>query len=1151
LPNTNPSDEEIKPRSRRKFLRWIFLACLIGGVIWLNGPGLRWLAPIAASHFLGKSGLWADFSVEGSLSGGLSITNLKLASGDQTLAALSVDRVKPLYQFSELLRGNVRGIEVDGARAELRLGVEKPDELEKAPPDLEMIVRSLRQLRTRIVPLSINLRNISLTATRDGRAVLALAKSELLHAAGDPVFKLGLGPLTDASGKKWPAQSSSITWNPDALMLDQLAPLPGIGLRGLIVTLPESGGPAADAELHINDAVFVLAASPGFTAVSMDLREGRLDSRWLAESFALKLPATAELSSLSLNLDELLPALENANGSVRLLLENVVMDDWRIPELSVDAALLADRATVAASGHALDTGFSITAEAPVSREAGGLTPAEVRGQFHVEDVAKLVAALSGRFDVIDPAAPAPQSVVDGDFTVALEKLRPVSAEVDLNLKPADPEMASPLGAKARWQNENTLNAMIDIDGLKATAGYHLKNASYEGSAAFDGFRSARIDHWLAIVRADTKGAYELTGTWSGGGEIQTVKHRGLLELADLNLAQEGRPPVRALGELTYDWPVGFSTRNLSAKTGDQTITADARLADGLLVLGDLRWLDGEKEILKGSSRLPVPADFSKWRETLAHDTRPVEVNLVSAVLPLDLLKDWLPAASKIDPRSTGRVSLKVSGTYADPVVDAVLEAKDLRSPQQPKLPPADLRFAVSGSDGRLAVNGSATAPDFPAATMTASMPFLPADWAEDPDSMLGEKIVARVDLPRLDLSRFASLVAPARKLTGIVTGNIEVAGELGKPDMKGRLDLTGGTLELKDERIAAVSGIGVSVDLALDRITLRDLRATLAGGTLRGGGTLALAAGKPANMDFRVAGNHLPLLRNDSMIVRANADLRLTGDFEQAALTGSVGVVDSLFYRDIELLPMGTPFTTPSAAELPRIDPPSNPAAALPEPFNHWTLDVRVRTDKPFLIRGNFATGKVAGNLRIGGTLGNPSPDGELRIADLKAALPFSTLTVRSGTLLFTPATGFDPVLEIRGTSDPRPYRVNAYVYGRASDPQLVLTSSPPLPENEIMTLLATGTTTSGLEDPQAASSRAMQLLVEELRRGRFAVGRQLRPLLGMLDRVDFSLAEADPYSNESFSTATLSITDRWFLSAGMGADGDSRILAIWRLTFH
>jgi autotransporter translocation and assembly factor TamB len=214
-------------------------------------------------------------------------------------------------------------------------------------------------------------------------------------------------------------------------------------------------------------------------------------------------------------------------------------------------------------------------------------------------------------------------------------------------------------------------------------------------------------------------------------------------------------------------------------------------------------------------------------------------------------------------------------------------------------------------------------------------------------------------------------------------------------------------------------------------------------------------------------------------------------------------------------------------------------------------LNVTVRTQDPFLVRGNLANGEVNGSIRVGGTLGNPLPDGSLHVRDFRATLPFSTLVVPSGTVSFSPATGLDPILEIRGTAEPRPYRITVYAYGRLSNPQLVLTSNPPLPDNEIMTLLATGTTTSGLENPQAASSRALQLLAEELRRGRFGVGKQLRPLLGLLDKVDFSLAEADPYSSESFSTATLAVTDRWFLSAGMGAEGDSRVMAIWRLSFR
>ena len=924
-----------------------------------------------------------------------------------------------------------------------------------------------------------------------------------------------------------------------------------MGVRNLVVRLPESGGPSAETELLLDDAVFVAGTSPGFTSVRLDLREGNVSPSRLAERFGIPLPATATLTSFSLNVDGLLPDPKAATGAARLLLEEIHSGDWKVPELSLDLELAADRASLAASGQALDSGFSLNAEVPISRDGGALQPGDLRGHFNVADVSKLIAALSEKTSVIDPASPAPQSMLDGDFVVALENLRPASADLDLVLKPADPKAASSVFIKSRWQPDHPLTAAVEIEGMKAKASYDFQKSIYQAQMDFEKFSTARIDRWLAIVKARMQGAITLNGAWTAAGDVNQGRHNGKLSLAALELTREGVPPIRAEGGVDYDWPAGFTTSGLKIQSNEQTITADAKLADHWLELSGLTWRDGKALLASGSAKLPVPADFSKWRDMLAHDARPLDVRIESETLSLALLKDWLPAAEKLDPRSTGRVRLAVSGTYANPAIDALLEARDLRSPEQPKLPPADLKITLAAKDGRASLEGSATAPDFPAAVMSASMAFRPAEWAENPELLRSEPISARVDLPRIDLSRFGSLVPAARKVSGFLTGNVQIAGVTTKPVIKGRLDLTAGGFEFKDGQQPAVTGAVASVDLTQERITLGNLKATIAGGTLQGGGSLTLADGKPGVMDFRLTGNHLPLLRNDSLIVRADADLRLSGPWERAALSGTVGVVDSLFYRDIELLPIGSPFTAPSAAALPKIDPPKNPASAVPEPFRNWTANVLVRTKNPFLIRGNFATGQVDANLRVGGTLANPTPLGTVQISDLKAALPFSTLTVRKGTLRFDATTGFDPILEIRGNAEPRPYRVSLFVYGRASNPQLMLTSNPPLPENEIMTLLATGTTTSGLEDPQAASSRAMQLLIEELRRGRFAVGKQLRPLLGLLDRVDFSLAEADPYSSESFSTATLAITDRWFLSAGMGAEGDSRVLAIWRLTFR
>jgi len=46
-------------------------------------------------------------------------------------------------------------------------------------------------------------------------------------------------------------------------------------------------------------------------------------------------------------------------------------------------------------------------------------------------------------------------------------------------------------------------------------------------------------------------------------------------------------------------------------------------------------------------------------------------------------------------------------------------------------------------------------------------------------------------------------------------------------------------------------------------------------------------------------------------------------------------------------------------------------------------------------------------------------------------------------------------------------------------------------------------------------------------------------------------VAEQDSFSSESYSTATLRLTDRWYLSAGMSGEGDSRVMGIWRLRFY
>lgn len=1156
-------------------LLFAFIA-LLAFLVWLNGPGLRWLGPLAARHFLPKIGLTGDLRIEGSLTHGFSITGLRLESPG-VLAELTFDRATPHYRLADLIKGKLDGLTLDGLHVDLRLD-SKDSEPEPEPPkdpsdplDLRQLATTIRMVGSHVLPAEIHLTRVSVTASKAGETLFDLAPSALHHLTGEDAVALQLGVVTDPSGHVWPAQTLAIDWELERITIDRLEPHPALSISELAIQLPQEELPSLETVIRIDEAILDLSTTPGFTSANLALRTGSLDIDRTARAFDLELPASATLTSFALDAVDILPSPLAATANLSLGLEDVVYQDWQAENLALGTIIEPDYATLTLHADALGTALHLDSKIALIRTDTSVSVGEANGTVQVPAIPELLRQLAVRYPAIVDAAATPEATLTAGFSVDLTDLKFHGATVDATLAPADPAAATPIALSARYTPDQPLAAELKVDGLKLDASYVFSAESYEGKLALTDFASPRIERWLSVVGVTLPGSADLAGTWQGSGNLTDNTHSGNLALAtatwqarppvgdpDPDLEPAGAspqpaPPITAATRIDYAWPGKVHIETLEANTENQTVTLAADLADHTLTLHHFLWVDGKTEIAEGTASLPMPADFGDWRDALSSDTRPATADIQSRVLSLALLKPWLPEVAKLDPKSTGKFKLKISGSYADPTLDLAVDLLNLHSPDNPKLPPADLKLKLEAADGVVKLETTVTAPNYPPAVLAASFPFRPAEWAEKPELIQQEILVARLDLPKLELSRFTTLVPALKKLSGTVTGHVSAAGPLGAPQAAGSIRIENAALTLANPSVPPIAGVGATVNFTLDKITLEQLRATIAGGTLNGNGTLTLSEHKPSALDFRLRGDHLPLLRNEMLILRANADLRVAGPWDSATLSGSVGLVDSIFYRDIELLPIGKPFTTPTAAALPKLDAQAatgEATSAIPAPFNTWGLKLDVRTQEPFLIRGNLATGRVDAGLRVTGTLADPKLDGTATVSKLVATLPFSTLKVKSGTIRFTPATGFDPILEIRGTAEPRPYRIQAYVYGRASDPQLMLTSSPPLPDTEIMTLLATGTTSEGLEDTSAAMNRAIQLFAEEVRRGRVRYTKQLRPLLGILDRVDFSLEESDPYSTESLSTATISLTDRWFLSAGMGEEGNTRVMGIWRMSF-
>src|SRR5207244_4579968 len=158
--------------------------------------------------------------------------------------------------------------------------------------------------------------------------------------------------------------------------------------------------------------------------------------------------------------------------------------------------------------------------------------------------------------------------------------------------------------------------------------------------------------------------------------------------------------------------------------------------------------------------------------------------------------------------------------------------------------------------------------------------------------------------------------------------------------------------------------------------------------------------------------------------------------------------------KNIDLIPIGLPGR-------PAPEPPSErPQISFPNPpLRDWKFDVAIKTKDPVLIRGNLATGGAIADIKLGGTGLRPQLQGTVRLENVEATLPFSRLEVSQGFLYFDPSDSFNPKIDLHGTSVIRDYTVRVYVYGNSLSPQAIFTSEPPLPQEEIISLLATGTT--------------------------------------------------------------------------------------------
>ncbi|KQT69719.1 MULTISPECIES: translocation/assembly module TamB domain-containing protein [unclassified Aureimonas] len=450
-------------------------------------------------------------------------------------------------------------------------------------------------------------------------------------------------------------------------------------------------------------------------------------------------------------------------------------------------------------------------------------------------------------------------------------------------------------------------------------------------------------------------------------------------------------------------------------------------------------------------------DIGRGRITIAGRAgRDLDLDVTIADLPASIAG---AAAEGLDPAGSIAGRIRATGPIAAPDVTFDIDGRGLSVAQTRNVGVANLSF---DANGRFAAN-----------VLT-----LDANLAGNGLALRANGTVATSGTPQLNLAvngtaplaiANAVLAEGGRSVNGTVAIDATVTGAASAPEVNGTIRASGASFVDTGSNVA-VNNINATITLAGKTATISAFSANLAaGGTIAVSGTIGLDQGFPA--DIRIRMNQGRYNDGELIAARLDADLTITG-----SLIGTPLLAGTIDARQIDIL---VPDRLPTS--LARIDVRHvNTSEAVRKQAREIApkssgggggggiaLDIRFNAPNQVYVRGRGLDIELGGAIAIAGTASAPAITGALELRRGRFNILANRLDFTRGILTFS--GDLVPTLDLVATSDAGDVTVQISVTGPATDPSFNFSSTPALPQDEVLARLIFGQGTADLSPLQIA----------------------------------------------------------------------------------
>ncbi|MBV8306776.1 MAG: translocation/assembly module TamB domain-containing protein, partial [Gammaproteobacteria bacterium] len=633
------------------------------------------------------------------------------------------------------------------------------------------------------------------------------------------------------------------------------------------------------------------------------------------------------------------------------------------------------------------------------------------------------------------------------------------------------------------------NATLEAQGQLAGAPLHL-DASLE--------RLASDALHLVVHRAEWKSAH-MNGDLTTGAHLEPGHGGfglGVERLADLQPLIGTTAQGSILGRLTLRPAAGHTHTHLELDArdiliagvrGEGSVTLSGPFdALALQVHARSPNLNGKPASLDSKARLALAAHELRLEEAQAQYygqtlrlLAPTKVDFANGLavdrLQLGLQKAVLEVAGRLSPELDLQASAhQIDAALIDAFMPHVLAQGNFEAD-------AHLRGTTASPSGVVTVNATgvraSAAQDVQAANVRATARLdgksaqLDARLDAGKDSQLALTGTVPLDAEALDLKINGTvqagilnpvLEARGDRLNGVLTVAATVRGAPRSPDLAGTVELANG--DLRDYvRGVHLSNISAHLTGKGGTLSLDTLSARAGSGTVTANGQIGLLQPK-LPVTLQLAARKAQPITSDILTANLDADLKVAGTLsERIDLGGTINVNRAV---------IGIPNALPPQVAVLDV---RRPGQAPPPPAAQTLvvgLDLTLHAPREILVQGRGLNAELGGNLHITGTTSAPTVTGGFEMVRGTFALASTKLSFTSGRVSFSGAGlhgKIDPMLDFTAETMANDATVKLHITGLADSPQFELSSSPSLPQDEILARLLFGESASQLTALQVA----------------------------------------------------------------------------------